>query len=97
LRERADIMVVARFFCMAPIDPVVFRELPVIQKVIDDEKWYEGERRGCYVSSQDPVVCENVCRVILRIGQQLRETFTAELTAQPLPLSVSPVDHDRAA
>ena len=80
---------------MAPIDPVVFRELPVIQKVIDDETWYEGERRGCYVSPDDPVVRENVCMVILRIGRELRETFTAQLTAHPFPAVAS--GHDQAA
>ncbi|MEO6993232.1 MAG: hypothetical protein ABI273_06365 [Lacunisphaera sp.] len=80
---------------MAPIDPVVFRELPVIQKVIDDETWYEGERRGCYVSPEDPVVRENVCMVILRIGRELRATFTAQLTAHPFPAGAS--GHDQAA
>lgn len=56
-------------------DPVPPRELPVIQKIIDDETWLEGERRGCVVSPQDPVVCDNVCRVVLRIGSQLRQSF----------------------
>ena len=64
---------------MARLDPVVFRELPVIQKVINDETWYEGERRGCYVSPDDPVVRENVCLVVLRIGRELRATFTEQL------------------
>jgi hypothetical protein len=80
---------------MAQLDPVVFRELPVIQKVIDDETWFEGERRGCYVSSEDPVVRENVCMVILRIGRELREKFTAQIAAQSS--SVSADGHDQAA
>jgi hypothetical protein len=80
---------------MAGLDPVVFRELPVIQKVIDDETWYEGERRGCYVSSEDPVVRENVCLVILRIGRELREKFSAQVSAQAM--SSIPIGHDRAA
>lgn len=57
-------------------DPVVFRQLPVIQKIIRDETWLEGERRGCPVTPNDPVVRENVCRVILRIGAQLREAMS---------------------
>lgn len=69
---------------MARLDPVVFRELPVIQKVIADETWYEGERRGCFVSSEDPVVRENVCLVILRIGRELREKFSAQIGAQAI-------------
>jgi hypothetical protein len=74
---------------MAAIDPIVFRELPVIQKIIADETWLEGERRGCYVAPNDPVVRENVCRVILRIGAELR----AALQAQSAP----PVDRSAAA
>ena len=58
---------------MNPSDPIVLRELPLIQKIIDDETWLEGERRGCPVSPDDPVVRESVCAVILRVGQQLRE------------------------
>ncbi len=62
-----------------PIDPVVRQEIPVIQKIVRDETWYEGERRGCWVSSDDPVVRENVCRVIFRIGQELREKLMAQI------------------
>jgi hypothetical protein len=83
------------FYPMAQLDPVVFRELPVIRKVIDDETWYEGERRGCYVSQNDPVVRENVCMVILRIGRELRERFTAQITAQADQFSRD--SHDQAA
>lgn len=59
-------------------DPVVFRELPVIQKIIHDETWLEGERRGRFVSSEDPVVQERVCDVVLTIGAQLRESVQGE-------------------
>jgi hypothetical protein len=67
---------------MNPTDPVLFRELPVIQKIIQDETWLEGERRGCQVRPDDRVVRERVCAVILRIGQQLRDSITAS-TALP--------------
>lgn len=62
-----------------PLDPVIFRQIPVIHKIIQDETWLEGERRGCQVPSHDAVVRENVCRVILRIGQQMRDTIGAQL------------------
>lgn len=62
---------------MPPFDPIIFHELPVIQKIIDDETWLEGERRRCAVSPEDPVVRENVCLVLLRIGQQLRESLAS--------------------
>ena len=84
---------------MAQLDPIIFREIPVIQKIIRDETWYEGERRGCVVSSDDPVVRENVCQIILRIGRELRETLMAEMAAHPgpvmIPIRVS--QDDRAA
>jgi hypothetical protein len=67
---------------MTPFDPVIFHQLAVIQKIIDDETWLEGERRRCPVGPDDPVVRENVCLVLLRIGQQLRDSMAA---AGPAP------------
>lgn len=67
---------------MLPADPVLLRQIPVIQKIVADETWLEGERRGCFVASTDRVVRERVCQVVLRIGQQLRESMTAQLEAQ---------------
>lgn len=82
---------------MAQLDPVIFRELPLIEKIIADEVWFEGERRGCAVSPDDPVVREKVCEVILRIGWELRESILAQLMAHPgpemVPLEGQPHDH----
>ena len=80
---------------MSKLDPVVFRELPVIQKIIQDETWLEGERRGGYVSPEDPVVQENVCAIILSIGEKLREMFQGRDAMQPGAIMVS--DHSEAA
>jgi len=44
----------------------------MIEKIIADETWLEGERRGGPVASDDPEVVERVCAVILRIGAELR-------------------------
>jgi hypothetical protein len=65
-------------------EPILLRQLPVIQKVIRDETWLEAERRGCPVSPQDPAVRENVCQVVLRIGRELREKLTA---SEPSPIT----------
>jgi hypothetical protein len=59
-------------------DPIVNRELPVIAKIIRDETWLEGERRGCAVSPHDPTVRERVCDVIGRIGRDLRISMGGE-------------------
>jgi len=84
---------------MAQLDPVIFRELVVIQKIIDDEIWFEGERRGCAVAPNDPVVRENVCQVVLRIGLELRASLAAELAANPgpAPQSADESGHGAAA
>ncbi|MBI5381831.1 MAG: hypothetical protein HZA31_08020 [Opitutae bacterium] len=60
---------------------VTHRQLAVIEKIIQDETWLEGERRGAPVSPKDPVVLENVCGVVLRIGQELRDRLTADFIA----------------
>lgn len=67
---------------MSKLDPIVFHELPVIQKIIADETWLEGERRGRYVSPEDPVVREKVCDVVLTIGEQLRIMVQGQCEAQ---------------
>jgi hypothetical protein len=70
-------------------DPVLFRQLPVIQQIITDEAYLEAERRGCWVAPDDPVVRENVCSVILRIGADLRASLSVDLTDAPrqIPLN----------
>ena len=64
---------------MSQRDPVLHRQLPVIRKIIQDETWLEGERRGCPVTPDDRVVREKVCEIVLRIDQQLRDTYGAAL------------------
>ena len=76
---------------MAAFDPVLFRQLPVIQKIIADETWLEAERRGSPVTPDDPAVKERVCEVILRIGAGLRESLALELA--DAPRKISPDDH----
>lgn len=58
---------------MKAADPIVFLELHIIQKIIDDEIWLEGERRGRAVDPNDPVVME----IVMRIGAQLRASLQA--------------------
>jgi hypothetical protein len=72
-------------------DPVMFRQLSVIQRIIADEAWLEAERRGCWVSADDPVVREKVCEVILLVGAAMRETLTRETADAPRKISTD--DH----
>ena len=65
-----------RFTAMETHDPIMSHQLMLIHQIIHDETWLEGERRGCSVSPQDRVVREKVCGVVLRIGQQIRDSLT---------------------
>lgn len=69
-----------RSISSSPAEEVILREIPIIHKIIQDETWLEGERRGCYVPDYDAVVQENVCDIVLRVGHLLRasaETVTS--------------------
>ena len=81
---------------MNPCDPILFHQLPVIRKIIADETWLEGERRGCQVASDDQVVRDRVCQIILRIGEQLRDSISASMVQKSSHPS-SPVDGRSAA
>ena len=75
---------------MAALDPLIFRQFPLIQKIVADETWLEGERRGCWVSADDPVVRENVCLVVLRVGAAMRASLEE---VRPLAPEQLPPDH----
>lgn len=82
---------------MIASDPVLSRQLTTIRKIIADETWYEGERRGCFVPADDPVVREKVCGVILRIGRELRANLEAQAAAEADVLPQDQPHHDEAA
>ncbi len=87
---------------MAQIDPVLVRQMPRIEQIIRDETWYEGERRGCPVTADDPIVREHVCEVVLRIGAELRAAILADLARRPpapraLPIVDAGSEHGHAA
>ena len=65
------------------LDPLMFRQLPLIQKIIADETWLEAERRGHPVGADDPVVRNNVCEVVLRVGASIRAALEAERGMAP--------------
>ena len=82
VRERT---IVARHHCpfVNRPDPIVFIQLPAIRQIILDETWLEAERRGCSVAADDRAVRDNVCKVVLRIGAQLRETSLRKMAGAP--------------
>ena len=62
-------------------DPFLRSEMQMIHKIIRDETWLEGERRGKPVEPSDPVVRERVCQVVLRVGAQMRAAASARCAA----------------
>lgn len=83
---------------MIALDPIVFRELPMIEQIIRNETWLEGERRGCFVRRDDRAVRENVCQVVLRIGKELRESTKQAFLDNPATILPFPEDfHPDAA
>ena len=69
---------------MARLDPIIFSQLSVIRQIVLDETWLEAERRGGSVASNDQVVRENVCLVVLRIGAQMRESSQRTMAVAPM-------------
>lgn len=39
-------------------------ESPILEKIVRDECWLEGERRGCEVNPDDPVVSARIAEII---------------------------------
>lgn len=56
----------------------IYRELPDIAKIVRDECWLEGQRRGCAVDPHDDVVRQRVADIILDgVGEQLRQNLSS--------------------
>lgn len=54
------------------LDDFTKRELKILRKVYDDEKWLVSERLGYEVGYDHPEVIANVVEITLRIGQWMR-------------------------
>lgn len=52
---------------------ILRRELPMMQKIKKDEKWYQSEKRGYDVGEQDPEVESHVCDIIKNVGSIMRD------------------------
>lgn len=57
---------------------VIRAEIPDIQSIVDDECWFEAERRGHAVDRHDPQVQQRVAEIILSgAGAYLRRKYRA--------------------
>ena len=65
---------------MSPESEFIYAELPEIERIVRDECWLEGERRGCPVDRHDPAIQTRVADIILTsAGEQLRRTLSLRL------------------
>jgi len=65
---------------MADLEPtyptkeeIILEEITEVQRIIADETWYEGERRGQPVRANDPVVQKHVHEIINEFGMDLHQ------------------------
>ena len=50
-------------------------EIPEVRKIVQDECWLEGERRGAAVDPRDDAIQKRVAEIILSgVGAQLRSS-----------------------
>ena len=47
-------------------------QIPVIRKMIEDECWYEGERRKSQVNPTDPAIILKVGQIVMEHGARMR-------------------------
>jgi hypothetical protein len=59
---------------MSPESKFIYMEIPEIARIVRDECWLEGERRGTSVDPKDKVVQARVAEIILSgVGARLRK------------------------
>jgi hypothetical protein len=51
---------------------IQFTEIPMIEKITQDEKWLLGEIRGTEINDDDPELTNRVIDVVLRYGAEMR-------------------------
>jgi len=83
---------------MAMLDPILFRQVAWVERILADEAWLEGERRGCAVGRHDPVVRARACEIVLRLAAQVRAELEAGVFVR-VPHMIPPGEdgHGRAA
>jgi len=73
-------------------------EIPIVEKIIRDETWYEGERRGTPVNPNDPTVMSKVCNIISQNSdkivkeaeEKLEKTEDAKTPPETPPATTTP-------
>ena len=51
---------------------IIEEQIPIIKRMIEDECWYEGERRNSPVKPDDPAIKKRVAELVMAHGAQMR-------------------------
>ena len=69
---------------------IILRQRRFVNEMYHNEMWYEGERRGCWVDRDDPIIENRVHQIIANVGGNIRSIVVAEMRrADPSPFHVA--------
>ncbi|MEA3211902.1 MAG: hypothetical protein QOE70_4959 [Chthoniobacter sp.] len=64
---------------MSPESEFIRAELPDVEKIVQNERWLEAERRGVPLEAHDDALSERVADIILGgVGAELRRKHETE-------------------
>ena len=65
---------------------IIEEQIPIIQKMLSDECWYEGQRRNTPVDPDDPVVRHRIGALIMEHGAKMRKEAMDRLAQKGIKL-----------
>jgi len=69
---------------MSPESEFIWAEIPDVRRIVQDECWLEGERRGMPVDPRDEVIQMRVAEIILSgMGEHLRHKLRPRQCSHP--------------
>lgn len=69
---------------MSPESEFIWAEIPDVRRIVEDECWLEGERRGMPVDPRDEVIQVRVAEIILSgMGERLRKHLRPPQSSLP--------------
>ena len=63
--------------CVPNIRDIINSEIPVIKKMIQDECWYEGQRRGHAVDEAE--ISSRINDILIEVGEKIKNKAVEEL------------------
>jgi len=67
-------------FCRPPSTDIIKSEIPIVKKLIEDECWYEGQRRGRAVKEHE--ILDKLTDILNKAGNRIKNEVIEELRAK---------------